>query len=154
MFPLLWVPKLSLCLSYQLLTATAYNKQNCSSPLTANQFTSLHCTPLSWTNLPTNYFTSLHSAEPASISVLLITSWHGLHRKHHSCVRVCCEHYLGMVTVSQLPRRNSLYATISTEVISVPLNNNSIFPMAHCLRRLLYRFLSSFDDTVMNTWVM
>jgi hypothetical protein len=47
-----------------------------------------------------------------------------------------------------------LYVTISTEVVSVPLDSNSIFPGADCVRILLYQLLSLFGDTVMNTGVM
>jgi hypothetical protein len=59
-FPLLWLPEMRLCLSYQLLRATAQ------------------------TTNPSGYLTN-----PVSLIVLLIISQHRLHRKNRSSVFVC-----------------------------------------------------------------
>jgi hypothetical protein len=75
--PLLWVPELSPCLSYQLLTATAHNDWTATVLwLTAHQ--------------PT-HFTPLYSTALCSIIVFLtsITSGHGQHRRQIFC---CCIH--------------------------------------------------------------
>jgi hypothetical protein len=49
-FPLLWVPEVSPCIRYRLLTATAHNDRTAAALLTdwllTNQLTSLHCTQL------------------------------------------------------------------------------------------------------------
>jgi hypothetical protein len=69
-FLLLWVPALSPCLSYQLLTATAHN--DCTAAvryLTHSATKSLHFTQLNRNN---------------STECLLITPRHGPHGKHRS----------------------------------------------------------------------
>jgi hypothetical protein len=69
-FPLLRVPELYQRLSYRLLTVTAHNDW----------------TAVFWiTHQPTLHFHALHCL---LIIVLLITFWHGLHRKHQSSIAV------------------------------------------------------------------
>jgi hypothetical protein len=64
MYPSLWVPELSQCLSYQLLTATAHNDRTPAVLSVTHQRTQL------------------------SLTSLRKTSRHGPHRKHHSSVAV------------------------------------------------------------------
>jgi hypothetical protein len=68
--PLLWVPEISPCLSYQLLTATAH--KDCS----LTHETTLHCTALHYTALT------------VSLIFLRITSRNWPYRKHRSSIAV------------------------------------------------------------------
>jgi hypothetical protein len=70
-FPLLWVPELSPCLSYQLLTATARNDWTAVLKLTNSPTnSSLPCTALTFTNCPV-YNISSRSAQRTPFLLLL-----------------------------------------------------------------------------------
>jgi hypothetical protein len=69
-FPALWVPEITPCHSYQLLTATAHKDSTAA-----------------FTHSPTN---SLHFTQLHSLIVLLKTSMQGPHRKHRSCHILHC----------------------------------------------------------------